>query len=111
MTWIDLTNEQQLEDLKVKSKNTPQVIFKHSTRCSISTMAKNRLDRSAHFSEMDFNYLDLLKYRNLSSKIENDFKVRHESPQILLVKDGICIYDESHSGIDMGEIIEQSGKN
>ncbi|MDB5199064.1 MAG: hypothetical protein JWO92_1027 [Chitinophagaceae bacterium] len=108
MNWITLTNEEQLHQIKVHSNTKPQVIFKHSTRCSISSMAKNRLERNIQPDEMDFHFLDLIQYRLISNKISEDFKVCHESPQILVIKNGECIYDESHSGIDMEQIIEQA---
>ena len=108
MNWIDLTNEQQLHQLKADSNTKPQVIFKHSTRCSISSVAKNRLERSTQPGELDFHFLDLIKFRGISNKIADDFKIYHQSPQILVIKNGECIYDESHSGIDMEEIIEQA---
>lgn len=108
MTWITLLNEEQLNNLNTNSFTKPQVIFKHSTRCSISSMAKNRLERSKQPQDLDFHYLDLIRYRNLSNKIAEDYKVFHESPQILLIKNGECVYSESHSGIDMEEIAEQA---
>ncbi len=108
MNWIALQSEEALNTIKEKSFNKPQVIFKHSTRCSISSMAKNRLDKSETYAEVDFNYLDLLSYRSVSNKIASEFNVYHESPQILLIKNGECIYDESHSGIDAKEIIEHA---
>jgi bacillithiol system protein YtxJ len=110
MDWKELTDEKQLEQIKTLSSTTPQLIFKHSTRCSISSMAKNRLERSAMPSGIDFYYLDLLRYRNISGRIETDFMVAHESPQVLLIKNGECIYDESHSGISMDEIADQAKK-
>jgi len=108
MNWIYLTNEEQLHQIKASSNTKPQVIFKHSTRCSVSSMAKSRLERSEQPGDMDFHFLDLIKYRTISNMIAEDFKVYHESPQILVIKNGECIYDESHSGIDMEEIIEQA---
>ncbi len=107
MNWIQLTSVQQLENIKEKSKDKPQVIFKHSTRCSVSSMAKNRLERKEFPSEADFYYLDLIANRSLSLKIEEDFNVYHESPQVLVIKNGACVYDESHSGISMDLIKEQ----
>ena len=104
MNWIELTSEQQLEEIKEKSKQKPQVIFKHSTRCSISSMAKSRLDRSGEINEADVYYLDLIAYRNLSNVISQVFNVYHESPQVLVIKNGECIYDESHMGINLNEI-------
>ena len=107
MNWIQLNSLQQLDEIRQKSKDKPQVIFKHSTRCSVSSMAKNRLERKEFPSEADFYYLDLIANRTISSQIEDVFKVYHESPQILVIKNGECVYDESHSGINMDEIKEQ----
>ena len=107
MNWINLTNEEQLQQIKLNSNTKPQVIFKHSTRCSISSVAKNRPERSSQTGDIDFYFLDLIQNRPISNKIAEDFKVYHESPQILLIKNGECIYDACHSGIDMQEIIEQ----
>ena len=98
---------QQLADIKELSKTRPQVIFKHSTRCSISSMAKSRLERSEQPVTGDFHFLDLIKYRSISDKIAEDFAVTHESPQILVIKNTECVYEESHSGIQMDEIAEQ----
>lgn len=108
MNWIEITNELQLEEVKSLSKTKPQLIFKHSTRCSISSMAKHRLEKTATPGEIDFYYLDLIKNRNISQKIAEEFDISHESPQVLLIKNGKCIYDESHSGITMDEITEQA---
>ncbi|MEO7316001.1 MAG: bacillithiol system redox-active protein YtxJ [Ginsengibacter sp.] len=108
MNWIPLDEEEQLEKIIERSQNTPQVIFKHSTRCSVSSMAKNRLDKNDNPEGIDFYYLDLIKHRNLSNKIAEDFKVQHQSPQILIIRDGKCTYTESHSAIMMDEIVAES---
>ena len=110
MNWINLTDDQQLISIKELSNQKAQLIFKHSTRCSISSMAKSRLERSIPPEDIDFYYLDLIQYRQLSQKIAEDFDVYHESPQILLIKNGECVYDESHSGIHMDDITEQAAK-
>jgi bacillithiol system protein YtxJ len=109
MNWKEFTDELGLEAIKNKSSEKPQVIFKHSTRCSISTMAKSRLERAEEPTTIDFNYLDLIAHRNISNKIADDFSVEHASPQVLIIKNGECIYDESHSGINMDEIVEAVG--
>src|SRR5438309_2297350 len=110
MNWISLQNEEELALLKERSFQKPQVIFKHSNRCSISSMAKNRLERGSQPADIDFYFLDLLKFRQVSDRIALDFKVYHESPQVLLIKNGECIFEESHSGIDLEEIAEQADK-
>ncbi len=108
MNWISLNQESQLGEIKEQSKTKPQLIFKHSTRCSISSVAKNRLERSAVPDNIDFYFLDLIKDRAISNKVAEEFDVFHESPQVLLIKNGECVYDESHSGISMDEIGEQA---
>lgn len=108
MSWNDLTEESQLEAIKKESNTRPVVIFKHSTRCSISSMAKGRLERSVAPETVAFYHLDLIRYRALSNKIAEVFGVHHESPQVLLIRNGSCVYDESHNGISMEEIVEQA---
>ena len=108
MSWNILTSELQLLQLIEQSEVKPQVIFKHSTRCAISSMAKNRLERKALPDGIDFYYLDLIANRPLSQKIAAVFNVEHESPQVLLIKGGRCVYTESHTGISMDELVEQS---
>ena len=108
MNWTELTTEEQLTTIKEQSKTQPVVIFKHSTRCNISSMAKSRLDRASAPDGVLFYYLDLIKYRNISAKIVEVFGVHHESPQVLVIRNGECVYDESHNGISMDEILAQA---
>ncbi len=107
INWQSLVSEVQLEQLLLTSKNKFQLIFKHSTRCSISAVTLNRLERNMPNGEIDFWFLDLIQYRSLSNTIADSFKVYHESPQVLLIKNGICVYDESHGAISSDEITEQ----
>ena len=107
MNWNVITEENHIEEIREKSNDRPQIIFKHSTRCSISSVAKNRLEKANAPEEIPFHYLDLLSFRPLSNSIAEHFAVEHESPQILVIKDGKCVYDESHMGIDMEEIKDQ----
>jgi bacillithiol system protein YtxJ len=107
MNWIELEHSKQLEEIRTKSYQQPQVIFKHSTRCSISSMAKSRLERAGAPPGVDFYHLDLLRHRDLSNKVAEDFDTWHESPQVLLIENGECSYDESHIGINMDEILDQ----
>ncbi len=111
MNWIDLADDQQLKVIIELSNHKAQLIFKHSTRCSISSMAKSRLERSIQPESIDFHFLDLVKYRQLSNKIAHHFGVYHESPQILLIKKGQCIFEESHNAISMDEIMDQASIN
>ena len=108
MNWIPLTSEKQLQEINEISKSKPQLIFKHSIRCGVSSMAKSRLERSQPPGSIDFYYLDLINYRQLSNRLSELYKVVHESPQVLLIRNGECVYEESHSGIRMEEIVEQA---
>lgn len=108
MNWIPLTDEGQLNEIISKSEDKAQVIFKHSTRCSISSVAYQRLQKAKQPDGLDFYYLDLLAHRPLSTKIAEVFSVHHESPQVLLIKDGKCIFNESHLGISMNDIVAEA---
>jgi bacillithiol system protein YtxJ len=104
MHWIPLEKAEQLQQILADSHRRPQAIFKHSTTCSVSQMAKSRLERGTAPEGIDFHYLDLLSFRSLSNKIAEDLHVWHESPQLLLVKNGTCVYNESHIGIRMDDL-------
>jgi bacillithiol system protein YtxJ len=108
MNWINLTAENQLQTLIAQSDTSPQIIFKHSTRCSVSSVALQRLKGSKDNAVIDIYYLDLLQYRSLSDKVAEIFKEHHESPQVLIIKNGECVYSESHLGITVKELIEQT---
>ena len=102
MDWINLNSVEQLTEIDEKSKNKVQVLFKHSTRCSVSTFAKRIL--TSEYSEevklkADVYYLDLIAFRELSNIIASKYGVIHESPQILAIKDGKCIFNASHSDV------------
>lgn len=105
MKWIHLTDEGQLNEIIIKSQHRPQVIFKHSTRCSISSVALQRLQKSQQPEGLDFYFLDLLAHRSLSNRVVEVFGVHHESPQVLVIKQGKCVFDESHLGISMTDIV------
>ncbi|WP_423148592.1 bacillithiol system redox-active protein YtxJ [Rubrolithibacter danxiaensis] len=99
MNWIPLTQIEQLEE--IGQNNGYSIIFKHSTRCSISLMAKKKFELEWDIlpDTTPAYFLDLISYRSISNAIADKFKVHHESPQLLLIKDGECIYENSHSDI------------
>ena len=108
MKKIDLTSQNQLDEVVKKSDKKIIILFKHSTRCSISNMVLNRIISSADLStDISFYCLDLLKYRSLSNQIEKMFKIKHESPQLLLIKKGECLYNAEHNGITVNELNQQ----
>jgi bacillithiol system protein YtxJ len=109
MNWNKLSDINQLDEIVKASADKPVLIFKHSTRCSISSTALDRLERSWKSEEvqgLEPYYLDLIQFRNISGAIENKFDVEHQSPQVLIIKNGSCIYDASHYDIRYPELLK-----
>jgi bacillithiol system protein YtxJ len=106
MQWIPLTEEKQLDEIIADSYHKPVAIYKHSTRCSVSVMVKRSLELEWNLSteELPIYYLDLLIYRPISNKIASLLDVEHESPQLILVKDGKAAYYASQGDIDTEEV-------
>ena len=103
--WLVLNDEKSYIDAIDTSFNEPILIFKHSTRCSISTLALNRIESKSEGKSINCcYYLDLLSFRDISNKIEEDFNVFHQSPQILVIKNGKCIFHTSHNNISWSAI-------
>ena len=107
MNWITLSSPGQLQ--QIKDDEGYSVIFKHSTRCPVSMMAKKRFefDWDAIPEGTSVYFLDLISYRELSTAIAEQFRVYHESPQVLLIKKGECIYETSHSEISAEDLADQ----
>lgn len=105
MNWNKLQDASQLDAIRRESAEGPVMIFKHSTRCSISAMALSRLERSWN-EEAGIRpyYLDLIANRALSNQIASEFGVEHQSPQVLLIQNGECIYDASHMSISFDSL-------
>ena len=105
VTWTALENLGQLNEIKTISADQNVLIFKHSTRCSISRMALKQFENEYENKLSTVNYfLDLLNYRDISTEIATTFNVQHQSPQLLLIKNDVCIYNVSHSDIDAESI-------
>lgn len=109
MEWKKLTSEAQWSEILHRSHQKPQVIYKHSPRCGISSVVKSRLERGDRGVDIDFYFLDVIADRTLSRSIAEGIRVVHESPQVLLIMNGACVYNESHGAIMMDEIVEKSG--
>jgi len=112
MKWNELKDRATLEGIIEQSNEKYVLIFKHSIRCSISSVAINRMESSWDEAEMEnFKpyYLDLIRYKEISNMIESSFGVRHESPQVLVIKNGNCIHNASHMGINYNDIKKLSG--
>ena len=108
MDWIKLENENQVEEIKKISIEKPVLIFKHSTRCSISSTSLNRLERAWKTIEVKPYLLDLISFRNISSQIAKEFGIEHQSPQVLLIDQGKCVYNTSHLDINYSDILQQA---
>ena len=101
INWIELTDLGQLNEIMDLSHEQPVAIFKHSTRCSISRMALKQFENEFDLEGSVTPYfLDLLNHRDISNEIATRFDVYHQSPQLLLIKEGKSVYDASHSDID-----------
>lgn len=107
MTWIELTEISQVDEIQEISIAKDVLIFKHSTTCSVSHMAKLRLeDRWDNALDIPTFYLDVKKHRDISNLIEEKYAVHHESPQAILIRKNEAIYDASHFDISAEEIKE-----
>ena len=107
MDWIALKDLKQLDDIRAESKEKPVLIYKHSSRCNISRTAFDRLERrwdAGAAAGIKRYFLDLISYREVSNQIAEQFQVEHQSPQILVIKDGQSILDLSHYEIDFEQI-------
>jgi bacillithiol system protein YtxJ len=110
MNWNKLTQPGQIAEIKVLSESTPVMIFKHSTRCSVSGMSLDRLLRNwKHGDEEKVvpYFLDLIAYRELSNLVAQEFGVPHQSPQVIVIKNGSAIFDTSHFGISYPDIMDK----
>ncbi len=112
LLWNPLTEIKQLDEIARESSSIPVFIFKHSTRCSISRMALKNFEREYKLSATDAKlyFLDLLEHRNISNEIGTKFNVMHQSPQLLLIKNGHCLYHVSHSDIDATDLLSKINK-
>lgn len=105
INWLQLTDISQLDEIEDASNSKLVVIFKHSTRCSISRMALRQFENEFEANENVLSYyLDLLNHRDISNEIASKFSVVHQSPQLLIISKEKCINNASHSDIDAGVI-------
>jgi bacillithiol system protein YtxJ len=105
INWNELTDLGQLNEIIDLSNEKPVAIFKHSTRCSVSRMALKQFENEFNSSDKVTPYfLDLIAHRDISNEIANRFGVTHQSPQLILIKEGKAVYNVSHSDIDAEEL-------
>lgn len=109
MKWSKLTSVHQLDEILKESKEKPVLIFKYSSRCSLSRMALDRLERNwvdAEMTRIKPYFLDLISFREISDQIATRFAVEHESPQVLIIENERSVYDQSHMAIEYQKIRE-----
>ena len=105
VNWIPLQLMGQLDEIIALSNEKPVLIFKHSTRCSISRFALKQFENEFDLqNQIDAYFLDLLEFRAISNEIASRFGIMHQSPQLLLIKEGKVLYDASHSDIQANEL-------
>ncbi len=106
--WHILARIEQLDDLVTQSNEIPVAIFKHSTRCGISRGVLKMFERNYKLTDdkAKIYFLDLLQNRDISNEIANRFKVQHESPQMIVIKNGVVVQHNSHHEID-ASIVEK----
>ena len=107
--WHALTEMGQLDTIEKESENQPVVIFKHSTRCGISRMVLNNFERNYDLpenSEVKLYFLDLIANRNISNEVASRFGIRHESPQMIILRDREVVHHSSHQSIEVETIKE-----
>ncbi len=99
--WIPLNSADELDTLISRSKKRPQLIFKNSTTCGISSMALRSFEAQYDLNteQADLYMLYIQHNRPLSNEIAQRFQVRHESPQLLIIKNGSVVKDASHGAI------------
>ncbi len=98
---IDLIDEIQIDEILILSQQKPVLLFKHSTRCGISTMVLKRFESkiAKKMDHYNYYYLDLLQYRNMSEFIAEKFNIPHQSPQLIIIKNGSVSEHDSHHRI------------
>ncbi len=101
LPWQKLEKLEQLDEIVKRSKGKPQLIYKHSTTCGISRMVLNMFTEAYAFDEnqADLYYLDLHSYRDVSNETGYKFQVMHQSPQLLIIKNGVAVAHASHGAI------------
>jgi bacillithiol system protein YtxJ len=103
VNWKTLNSLDQLDQIFAESYNHPIGIFKHSTTCPISAMAKKRFEKQ-WTGPIDVYYLDLLSFRSISNAVAEKSEVIHQSPQFIVISGGKAVYDASHLNIEMEEV-------
>lgn len=105
LEWNSLSRSSDLDSIIETSHNQQVVIFKHSTRCSVSSIVRSRLEGQwPQNTSLVPMMIDVIADRHVSNSVAERFKVRHESPQMLLIEKGECRHHASHFDIDLARM-------
>ncbi len=110
MNWKPLNDLEQIKGIDASSHQNAVLIFKHSTRCTISSMVLNRLERewdAITSKEQPIFLLDLIRHRAVSNALTVHYGIEHESPQVLVIRNGRCVYNSSHTDIAYDDVMEE----
>lgn len=104
--FYTLDKMEQFDEIDEISQTKSVVLFKHSTRCSISRMALKQFDAEFNYPEEKINWylLDLLNHRDLSNEIASRYNVMHQSPQIIVIRNGKAVFNVSHDSISAEDL-------
>ena len=113
LKWLELTSVKDLDAAIEVSYKKPVMLFKHSTRCSISSSALNRITRNWNSKDVNIDsyFLDLIVHRDVSNAIATNLHVDHQSPQMIIIKDGSAVFNSSHMEIDFNDVKEYASVN
>jgi bacillithiol system protein YtxJ len=108
LQWKSLSQIEQLGELIDRSHQHPCILLKHSTQCTTSAMVKWQLEAEWDLAsdEMGAYLLDVIQHRSLAREIADRFQVFHQSPQLLLIREGECTYDADQLDITLEELKE-----
>ena len=98
--WNLLKENQQIDKILEDSDLKPIMLFKHSTRCGISSTVLRRLEvQLSGMKNFDFYLLDILKFRSVSNQLAVRFGVVHQSPQVIIIEKKEAVKTASHYDI------------
>ncbi len=106
--WIPLERKEQLKGITGRSDEVLQVIFKNSLTCGVSGMVRRSFETNLSIPEgkADLHMLHIQDNRELSDEVSRAFEIRHESPQLLLIKNGKVVHHASHGQISFVDLTE-----
>ena len=98
--FFEIDDRTALESLMTDSNQKPVIVFKHSNACSISARAYREMEKV----EADVNILVVQSAREVSRELANLTGVRHETPQVIVLRDGKAVWNASHFDVQAGAV-------